>query len=125
MGRPSARCQTSRSPCRILRETRGPCGGLRRSRWAWSLDRDVDYVTPGPPPMPDALWSAFFTLLAIGAIVGILCGAGLFSGLALVIFICGALAAFVIWAVANLDPQGLAGEPSYKGEGGKRSGRRS
>jgi len=75
--------------------------------------------------MPDALWSAFFTLLAIGAIVGILCGAGLFSGLALVIFICGALAAFVIWAVANLDPQGLAGEPSYKGEGGKRSGRRS
>ncbi len=70
--------------------------------------------------MPDAIWSAFFLVLAIGAVVGILCGAGFFSGLALVIFICGALAAFVIWAVANLDPQSLAKEPKYMGQDGKR-----
>lgn len=77
-------------------------------------------MTPEPQSMPDAVWSAFFALVAIGAVVGILCGAGLFSGLALVIFMCGALAAFVIWAVANLDSQGLAGEPIYKGEDEKR-----
>lgn len=64
--------------------------------------------------MPDEIWSAFFIFLAVGAVVGALCGAGLFSGLALVVFIGCALIVFVAWAVARLDPQGLTGESIYK-----------
>lgn len=69
--------------------------------------------------MPDEIWSAFFIFLAIGAIVGALCGGGLFSGLALVVFIGCALIVFVVWAVASLDPHGLRGESIYRDEHGK------
>jgi hypothetical protein len=72
--------------------------------------------------MPDSVWNAFFVIAAVGAVVGVLCGADVVSGLALVIFMLAALVIFVVWAVTMLDPQGLAEEPAYSGEDGQGRG---
>jgi len=70
--------------------------------------------------MPDSIWNAFFAISAVGAVIGLLCGAELVSGLALAIFMVVALIVFVIWTIVMLDPQGLAEEPAYKDEGSNR-----
>lgn len=75
--------------------------------------------------MPNSVWNAFIVIGAVGAVIGILCGSELISGLVLVVFMLAALTVFVIWAVAILDPQRLAEEPAYKGEDGSDQRRRS
>lgn len=68
-----------------------------------------------PQVMPDPVWNAFWVLLIVGFVLGLLCGAGLLSGLGLVIFVAGVLVGFVPWAVALIDPRTLPDEPEYKG----------
>lgn len=67
-----------------------------------------------PRDLPDAVWNAFFVLILICALIGILCGLGLFSGVALAVFMGGTILAFVIWAVLHIDPGALAEEPDYR-----------
>jgi hypothetical protein len=59
-----------------------------------------------------------FAIAAVGAVIGLLCGTELVSGLAFAVFMLAALIVFVIWAVVMLDLQRLAEEPAYKGEDG-------
>jgi hypothetical protein len=76
--------------------------------------------------MPESVWNAFFVVTLIGVLAGLLCGAEVVSGLALLIFVFPALVVFVVWGVLLLDPQGLAENPTYKGEDQtQRKGRRS
>lgn len=69
--------------------------------------------------MPDAVWNAFWVILVVGFVLGVMCGAGLISGLGLVIFMAGVVAGFVSWAVALIDPRTLADEPEYQGRDGE------
>lgn len=64
--------------------------------------------------LPDAVWSAFWILAVAGLLLGILCGAGVLSGLALGLIVAAAVAVFVPWAVTLTAPQMLAEEPEYK-----------
>jgi hypothetical protein len=68
--------------------------------------------------MPDAVWNAYWILLVAGALLGLLCGAGVLSGLGLGVFVAGAVIGFVPWAVSMIEPQKLADEPAYKNRNG-------
>lgn len=65
--------------------------------------------------LPGAVWSAFWVLALAGLLLGILCGAGVLSGLALGLIVTAAVAVFVPWAVTLTAPQMLAEEPEYRG----------
>lgn len=64
--------------------------------------------------LPDAVWSAFWVLALAGLLLGILCGAGVLSGLALGLIVVAAVAVFVPWAVTLTSPQTLAEETEYR-----------
>jgi hypothetical protein len=71
--------------------------------------------------MPGSVWAAFFAVSVVGGIAGLLAGAELVSGLALVVLVFMALAIFVVWTVMMLDPQALAEESEYQGKGKARA----
>jgi hypothetical protein len=66
--------------------------------------------------MPNAAWTAYWVLVVVGIVLGLLCGAGSLSGLGLGIFMAVAIAVFVSWAVLMIDPKRLADHPTYKNE---------
>ncbi|HEX7244807.1 MAG TPA: hypothetical protein VF245_04485 [Solirubrobacterales bacterium] len=57
--------------------------------------------------LPSELISAFFSLIIVGIVLGVLYGAELLSGVALTWIVLGGSAIFVIWAVVKLDPRGI------------------
>jgi hypothetical protein len=77
--------------------------------------KDESYVT-----LPAEVLSAFFGLLAIGAVLGVLYGAEILSGVVLTWIVLGGTAIFVLWAVVKLDPRGITelSESLSKDEGG-------
>lgn len=66
--------------------------------------------------MPSAVWTAYWALIAVGILLGTLCGTGSLSGLGLGIFMAGAIAVFVTWAVLMINPKKLSDHPTYKAE---------
>lgn len=70
--------------------------------------------------LPAEVLSAFFGLLVIGAVLGVLYGAEILSGVALTWIVLGGTAIFVLWAVVKLDPRGITelSEGLSKDEGG-------
>jgi hypothetical protein len=57
--------------------------------------------------LPSAVLSAFFGLLIIGIVLGVLYGAQILSGFVLTWIVLGGTAVFVLWGVVNLDPRGI------------------
>ncbi len=58
--------------------------------------------------LPDVVISAFLWLVPVGVVLGVLTGAGVISGPALVLVVFGGLTGFVPWAVLKLDPLGVS-----------------
>jgi len=63
--------------------------------------------------LPDIVVNVYFALLLVGAVCGLLAGAGQLSGVGLLVFIFGALVIFVPWAVWKLNPGILKEEDGY------------
>lgn len=66
--------------------------------------------------LSNTAWIAYWVLMAVGVVLGLLCGAGSFSGIGLGIFVAVAVALFVPWVVLTTDPRLLAEHSTYKGE---------
>jgi hypothetical protein len=64
--------------------------------------------------LPKDVWTAFFGLVVVGAVMVALSEVGVVSSLGFALFLVVALAAFVLWAVLRLDPRGLAELALYK-----------
>lgn len=64
--------------------------------------------------LDSSVLAAFFGLNAVGIAVGVLAGGGMISGAALAVFILGAVAGFVLWAIWRVDPEALASSDAYK-----------
>lgn len=67
--------------------------------------------------LPLEVWLAYFSLVVIGMVVGLLSGAGFISGIGLVIVIFGSLTGFIPWAIWKLEPETLS---PGEGHGDKR-----
>lgn len=59
-------------------------------------------------------WIAYFSLVLIGAILGLLTGAGTIPGASLAVFVLAAVAGFIPWAIWNLDPESLEESEAYE-----------
>jgi hypothetical protein len=68
------------------------------------------------PTLPEHASKALAWLLAVGAVLGLLCGAGVFSGGVGIFLLYGAPLVFVPWAVLQMSPRRLS-QRSSGGEG--------
>ncbi|HEX6227878.1 MAG TPA: hypothetical protein VFZ41_00250 [Solirubrobacterales bacterium] len=66
--------------------------------------------------LPEGFAITYVSLLAIGVVVGALVGLGAISPVSFVAIVGAVLTMFVPWAVLHLDPRGLAGQKSYRGD---------
>jgi hypothetical protein len=64
-------------------------------------------------PLPRQVWDAFAALVVGGLVLGSLYGAGLVSGVGLLVAMLCVLLAFVRWVVFELDPRGLTQQRAY------------
>jgi hypothetical protein len=71
--------------------------------------------------IPTSAWIAYFSLVAVGAALGVLTGANAISGASLAVFILSAIAGFIPWAIWNLDPESLEESDAYKKDESGRS----
>ena len=67
--------------------------------------------------IPLSVATAYVGITVAGIAVGLLAGAGFISGAALAIFILGALAVFIPWAIWQLDPETLSNSDAFRKAG--------
>jgi hypothetical protein len=91
-------------------------GHFWRCCWRWGVAWNHIFMNDAGQDIPDSVLTAYFSLLLVGAVCGVLAGAKVLSGVGLGIFIFGALAIFVPWAIWKLNPELLKQESAYRGD---------